>query len=321
MDELSWGMPVIFYLFLAGMGAGALTVSASVLLRGRGGEFGGDHFNVARYGAFIAPFPVILGCFLLIFELGSFQAGHWFKWLNLYKTINLSPMSIGTWLLTLLIMVSLVYAYTFRPRGSQRGDRYSFLRRGAAWISVPLGIGVAVYTGVLLGSMPSRPFWNSPVLALLFLLSALSTGIAATLLARAIFGKRVRAIGSEGRRYHDSGYLLAATDLLLIGLELMAIFLFLMYAYLAVGDVRYAVSVVLFGGDLAMLFWFCVVLIGLLIPAVIELFYVTPRLLYQKAFAPPSWVEWLVPVSILFGGFMLRYVIVIAGQITGPVGI
>ena len=38
--ELFWGLPVIFYLFLAGVGAGALTVSSSVLLRGGGQERG-----------------------------------------------------------------------------------------------------------------------------------------------------------------------------------------------------------------------------------------------------------------------------------------
>ena len=35
-DELFWGVPVILYLFLAGMGAGATTVSASMLLRNSG---------------------------------------------------------------------------------------------------------------------------------------------------------------------------------------------------------------------------------------------------------------------------------------------
>ena len=94
-EELNWGLPVISYLFLAGLGAGALTVSASVLLRGGGGGFGGGHFTLARYGALVAPLPIMLGSGLLIFELGSFEAGHWFKWLNLYRTINLSPMSIG----------------------------------------------------------------------------------------------------------------------------------------------------------------------------------------------------------------------------------
>jgi len=115
-EELFWGFPVIAYLFLAGLGAGAGTVGASVLLRGPGGEFGSGYFALARYGALLAPIPVIIGCWLLIFELGSWQAGYWFKWLNLYKTINLSPMSIGTWLLTGFIGISLLYAYTFWPK-------------------------------------------------------------------------------------------------------------------------------------------------------------------------------------------------------------
>jgi formate-dependent nitrite reductase membrane component NrfD len=318
--DLYWGLPVIGYLFLAGVGAGALTVSASVLLRGGGGGFGGSHFAVARYGAFLAPLPVMVGSLLLVFELASFEVGHWFKWMNLYKTINLSPMSIGTWLLTAFIIVSLIYAYTFWPRDAAPGDRQDTLRKALAWISVPLGIATAVYTGVLLGAMPSRPFWNSPVVALLFLISSLSTGIAVILLFRALFHRKELDREAEQRFYH-SGYLLTASDTLLIGFELMAIFLFLMFAYLTVGDVRYAVSTILFGGSLATQFWFWVVLIGLVIPVLVELFYIIPKLLYHREFAAPRTVELVVPVAVLIGGFMLRYVVVVAGQITGPVGI
>jgi formate-dependent nitrite reductase membrane component NrfD len=318
--ELYWGFPVIWYLFLAGLGAGAGTVSASVFLRGGGGAFGGGHFTVARYGALIAPIPVIVGCLLLVFELGSFQAGHWFKWLNLYKTINLSPMSIGTWLLTAFILVSLPYAYTFWPKDAAPGDRFDALRKALAWISVPLGIGVAVYTGVLLGAMAARPFWNSPILALLFLISALSTGIAAIVLARAILHRRRFDVEAE-EQYHNSGYLLTASDVLLIGFEFMVVFLFIMFAYLTIGRVGEAMDVILFGGSLAPLFWLGFVVIGLAIPAAIELLYVVPRLLYQKAYAAPLGVEIVVPVAVLVGGFLLRYVVVVAGQVTGPVGI
>lgn len=317
--ELTWGLPVIWYLFLAGVGAGALTASASVLLRGGGGGFAGSHVEIARYGAFLAPLPVMVGCFLLIFELGTFEAGNWMRWLNLYKVVNLSPMSIGTWLLTFFIGVSMVYAYTFVPNAPFLGERQVPLRKLLAWIAVPLGIATAVYTGILLGAMPARPFWNSPILALLFLLSSISTGVALILLVRAILH---RAPAEEAKQaYTESDYLLTATDILLIGFELMVIFLFIMYAHLTIGNVKEAISVILPGGDLAPLFWFGVVLVGLLVPALIELYYVVPKLLYHRGFSAPRIVDIAVSGAVLFGGFLLRYVVVVAGQVTGPVGL
>ncbi len=317
--ELSWGLPVVWYLFLAGLGAGSLTASASVLLRGGGGGFGGAHVEIARYGAFLAPLPLIVGCLALIFELGTFEAGHWFRWINLYKVINLSPMSIGTWLLTFFIGVSLAYAYTFVPNAPFLGERQARLRKALAWVSVPLGIATAVYTGILLGAMPARPFWNSPILALLFLLSSISTGVALILLARGILHRGRSPEIEQARR--ESDYLLTATDVLLIGFELMVIFLFLMYAQLTIGGVKEAVAVILPGGDLAVLFWVGVVLIGLLIPALIELYYVVPKLVYHRGYNAPRIVDIAVSGAVLLGGFLLRYVVLVAGQVTGPVGI
>jgi formate-dependent nitrite reductase membrane component NrfD len=277
------------------------------------------HVEIARYGAFLAPLPLIVGCFALIFELGTFEAGHWFRWINLYKVINLSPMSIGTWLLTAFIGVSLAYAYTFVPSAPFLGERQVRLRKALAWVSVPLGISTAVYTGILLGAMPARPFWNSPILALLFLLSSISTGVALILLARGIL-HRTRSPETEQTR-RESDYLLTATDVMLIGFELMVIFLFIMYAQLTIGGVKEAVAVILPGGDLAVLFWVGVVLVGLLIPALIELYYVVPKLVYHRGFDSPRIVDIAVSGAVLLGGFLLRYVVLVAGQVTGPVGL
>jgi len=316
-EHTHWGLPVIGYLFLAGLGAGAYTVSGSVLLRGGAGGFGHQHFKLARYGALLAPIPVIIGSALLVLELGSFEVGNYFRFINLFLTINLSPMSIGSWLLGAFIVASLAYAYTFWAADSKPGDERDVLRRRLAWVGVPLGIGVAVYTGVLLGAMPARPFWNSPVLALLFLVSALSTGVAGILLLHAIFGGGETVKTGQG----ESNYILAASDTILIGFELLVVFLFVMFAHLTVGNVKEAVSVILAGGSLATLFWFGFVVLGLVLPVLIELKYVIPKLLYHREYAAPRGVELLVPVIVLIGGFLLRYVIVTAGQITGPVGL
>lgn len=310
MHELNWGLPVIAYLFLAGLGAGAVTVSGSVLLR-KGG-FGPSRFAVARAGALIGPLPVMLGTFLIVFELGQPLRA-----LNLFKLINLSPMSIGSWLLGVFIMLSTLYAMTYILPSSRPGDGLAPIRRALAWVCVPMGISVAIYTGVMLGAMPARPFWNSPILAGLFVLSALSGGVACIILA-GVFSRRTSKDPAVRADYEHSSYLLIASDALLLGIELLVIFLFLMFGHLTIGDVRYAMLAILPGGELAYLFWGLVVIGGLAIPFFIEIFQIMPRLLYGREFKTHVALEVVVPVAILVGGFALRYVIVVAGQITAP---
>ena len=331
--ELTWGLPVILYLFLAGVGAGAVTVSGSVLLRGADYD-GGPLFRLARYGALVGPVPVILGTILIIFELGR-----WDRALNLFKVINLSPMSIGSWFLGVFICTSLLYAIAFLPsfipQWGKLTKRMTPVLHLLAWVNVPLGIGVAVYTGILLGAMPSRPLWNSPILALLFVVSALSAGVAIIILTRALFHRKDPSVKAErrlirrreasvvrpGRRYYEIAYMLTSSDLLLIGFEMMVIFLFVMFAHLTIGNMKYAMAIILPGGEMAALFWIWVVLIGLVIPGLIELAYVFPKLIYHHEFKAHKGPEILISLAVLVGGFMLRYVIVIAGQLTGPMGI
>lgn len=317
MHELTWGLPVILYLFLGGMGAGAGAVSGSIFLRSGGGDLAGSSFRFARWGAMLAPVLVIIGTGMIVFELGSFQAGNYFRFINLFLTINLSPMSIGSWVLALFILVSLAYAYTFISLNAHPGDELQKLRKMLAWAMVPLGVGVALYTGILLGAMPARPFWNSPILAMLFLVSALSTGVAGILLVRALFGRK-QVVSKESFEHHS--YILGSSDMLLIGLEILVIFLFVMYAHLTIGNVEAAVSVIM-GGELTTLFWLGFVVLGLLLPAAIEMKYVMPTLLYQKQYAIPRTMEIVICALVLIGGFMLRYIVVIAGQVTGPTGI
>jgi formate-dependent nitrite reductase membrane component NrfD len=114
---------------------------------------------------------------------------------------------------------------------------------------------------------------------------------------------------------------LTASDTLLIGFELAVVFLFIMYAFLSVGSVTEAVTTTVLGGSLTTLFWVGFVLVGLIVPVLVELRYVIPRLLYQRAYAAHTGAEIAIPILVLVGGFLLRYVVVVAGQITYPVGI
>ena len=309
-DELYWGLPVVGYLFLAGVGAGAAVASAAVLLGA--GNVGSMRFTIARYGALIAPVPVILGTLFIIFELGRP-----FRALNLFKLINLSPMSIGSWVVGLFIVTSIAYALTYIPPSARFGDRLDRVRQVLAWLCLPLGFGLAVYTAILLGAMPARPFWNSPVIALLFVLSALSGGIASIILALAIFHRQPGAAADHEKSMH----LLGGTDAVLLLGELLVILFFLLFAQLSIGSIKQSVSVILLDGALAAPFWGLVVTLGILVPAGMELSKVVPGVIRGKPVRSPRAFEFMAAALILIGGFALRYVVVVAGQITGPVGI
>ena len=318
--ELIWGLPAISYYFLAGLGAGALITSTSLLLRGGPEQ---TYFRFARFGAFLAVPVVALGTGMLVMELGSFETGHWFRFINLYKVMTLSPMSVGSWLLLVYMVVATPYSLLFLVKGAHPDDKYQGLRQKLAWVCVPLGIGVAVYTGVLLGAMPSRPLWNSPIIAMLFLLSAISCGIAAVLLIDWVAGLYDSKTASTTylKERAESGYLLATTVTLLIGLQILVIFLFFMYAHLSVGDKRMAIRVFEIGGELSSLFWWGLVVVGLVIPGLIELVRVMPRLLYKRSYEHSGMAVFIVPVLIIVGGFLLRYVIVVGGQISRLAGL
>lgn len=326
-QELVWGLPVILYLFLAGLGSGALVTSTSLLLRGGPEQ---TYFKLARYGALLSVPLVGIGTAFLVLELGSFQTGHWFKWINLYKTINLSPMSIGSWFLLFYFFFAAAYTILFIAKDSGPNDKYQNMRQKLAWICLALGIGVAVYTGVLLGAMPSRPLWNSPILAMLFLVSSISTGIAVVMLMDLLAPKLgldslASKLGWDNSKDHqqhtESCYLLASTDTLLITFEFAVILLFFMYAHLSVGNSKAAIAVFEAGGELASSFWFGMVLFGLLIPLTVETFKIIPRLLYKGEYSHEGLVIWVVPILVIVGGFLLRYVIVVGGQIARFAGL
>ncbi|MFQ5938107.1 MAG: NrfD/PsrC family molybdoenzyme membrane anchor subunit [Acidiferrobacterales bacterium] len=315
--ELYWGWSIVVHFFLVGLSAGALITSAYLLLRG---GRAGTYFQVARYGAFVAPIPVILDGIVVVTELGSFQAGHWFKFLNLYTTVTASPMSIGAWLVVLFIVLSLVYAYTFLAKDAAPGDRFDTLRRTMAWVGMPLAIAVGFYPGMILSVMQSRPLWNSSVLPIVFVLSALSMGIACIVLARILTPMKAGDTKAESE-YRTNNYVLTTSNVVVLSTVLLLVFLFAMLAQRAVGGVSEAISVILTGGGLAMAFWLGVVVIGLLVPIIVGLVSVFPRLIQGKEYAVSRAVEVIVPIAVLIGAFILRYVMVVAGQITGPVGI
>lgn len=317
-----WNVLIVIYLFTAGVSAGAFVVSGLATYLG-----GARYKRISRIGALLAPWPLMFGLAMLVFDLTKpFQ--FWWLFLTVQWT---SPMSIGSWLLTGFSILSLVYFVLWIPR-AYRGllrvphrfadvfaprrwrpmtrDMVGTGRRMVAAVGFPVGLGVAMYTGVLLGAIPARPFWNTPMVAQLFLFSALSTGAATVLLVAALIPPL------EGKdRLHHERHFLVSVDAALIVFEIFIIVPFFLHQALNTWSSAESVDLIV-GGPFTSLFWVGVILLGLLIPLAIEGFELFPVIWKDAAVKYSRVWGGASALLVLVGGFLLRFVFVYAGQVS-----
>ena len=284
MREPAWGLLIVVYLFAGGLSAGAMMISAAALLVGRGDR----SQRIARVGALCAPLPVIVGTALLVFDLGR----PFFFWKLFVAFRPASVMWIGSWLLAVFSLLSVAYAYLHLPERWQRwpSSDAAVWRRRLAIAGLPLGVAVAVYTAVLLGVLVARPLWNTPLLSMLFLVSALSSAAGMLMLLVP----------------PDEQHRLSTADVALLGVELAVMAALLVFGTQSTPSVHDAIRV-LAGGQQAALFWLGVILLGLVVPLGVETA-VTRRTPYG------GHLTVIAASLVVFGGFLLRYVIVYAGQ-------
>jgi len=301
MTQPEWGLLIVVYLFLGGLSAGALVISGLANYLGRQ-----EHYTeLARVGALVAPFPVLLGTLFLVFDLGR-PPMFWKLFLAFEPE---SPMWVGTWLLTLFSIVSLAYADLFLPQRLRlwKPSSPQLWKNALAAAGLPIGVGVGIYTGVLLGAVPARPFWNTPMVAQLFLFSALSTAAALMMILVPRFSTAAEA--EEDRK------LLVSADILFILLELFIIVPYIIHAELSTLSARQSLNLIL-GGPYTGMFWLGVIVLGLLTPLATEVLELAPTLARRTAFRPHRLIEVAAGILVLLGGFLLRYVFVYAGQLS-----
>lgn len=309
-----WHGEVAGYLFLGGLVAGVMVLMGLSLLLRRGED--GAPAPRSRPLGFVAwTVPILL------------SVGMFFLWLDLENPWNAfrfylvfrltSPMSWGAWILLAIYPASLALAWRATPRSARDGvlgwlerrwspsARFPVLTRAAGrlgawvdrsdtaigWTNVVAGVGLGVYTGMLLGTMASRPLWNSAILGPLFLTSGMSTGAAYMLLYRLSDGERI---------------LLSRLDMGLILAELALLSVWLI-GLLSGGGAHRAAAHAVLGGPWTAAFWTLVVGMGLVAPFLAEW-------MEQRGGHVPGR---LAAVLVLGGGFALRWVIVYAGQHVG----
>jgi formate-dependent nitrite reductase membrane component NrfD len=312
MPKIEWGMLIVNYLFLGGLSAGLFFVSALATYLPQREE--ASYARIARYGAMMAPWPVAIGSLLLIFDLGSWQRSY-----KLFLHLRWqSPMSLGSWLLLVFTLLALAYFWAWLPdvprtalvarlRLPRALDRdLTASRPLLAAVGFPICLGVAIYTGVLLGAVQARPFWNTNLVAQLFLFSALSTGCAAVILAL-----------SASRKLLDAAQIqfLYTLDICLIVLEFFIVLPYILHGELSVEAVRTSLALIL-GGPYTFVFWVLFLGAGLLFPLVLEILEVSPALLSGQLLHHNRRLAGVTAALVILGGYLLRYVFVYAGQVS-----
>ena len=163
--EPIWSGIIACYLFLAGLGGGAFITSAFIRWR---------HPEAVRmrvYGHIIAPVAVIIGLVLLMFDATAGLQNP-LRFALLLSNFN-SVMTWGVVFLACFMVVSIIVLVMDILKKS--------VPRWLEIVGAVFGVCVAMYTGALLGVCKTFPLWNTALLPVLFLVSAMSAGAASVL--------------------------------------------------------------------------------------------------------------------------------------------
>jgi len=180
----------------------------------------------------------------------------------------------------------------------------------AGW-GIPVSLGVGIYTGVLLGALNARPFWNNPMLPFLFLLSAMKTGAAAICFAGCVLGDPGKISKEE---METNKFMIHTIDFTLMVFSIIAVFLFIMGLYMSPRSSVEGAHLIM-GGDYTFLFWAVAVGVGILLPMALETYELIPHFIKRtKLKEHKPWISGITATSVLLGGFILRYVVVYADQ-------
>jgi protein NrfD len=288
-----WHWHIPLYLFFGGLAAGILFFAALYTILGKE-----DRYPAAvKLAPFITPVILVAGLIALFFDLNN-KPMFW----RLYTTIRLeSPMSWGAWTLMVVTPASMIWcALNIREIFPKWDWKFDWIIRleewikgykiHLAWVLLIFSVILGIYTGILLSAFNARPLWNSSIMGPLFLASGLSTGAAFIMLVS---------------RSHAERIMFSKIDLMLIGIELFLI-VHLFMGLLASTQVQIDAAMLFLGGPYTAAFWVLVVLMGMLIPALLEV-------LELRKFRVPVLIPGLL---VLFGGLMLRFIITYAGQVS-----
>jgi formate-dependent nitrite reductase membrane component NrfD len=314
-----WGIGVAIYLFLGGLGGAMifLAVANKMLLKR-------EDPSMYAWSTIIGIILVNLGALFLLMDMfiwDSFWHGHIFE---IFKVIyalfgaavfngNLHPwIQIGALTIAISSGVGLLWALAMADRAAILKDIPIVVKIAnilkpfegvLGWILLIFSTVLAFYTGFLLSVAPSIPSWSHPLLPVLFFISALSTGTAWYMLWT-YFAKGKDEKTQEVRK--KIAYQVEWADIVLIGLELLAILAYFNYLYYANAGGKYVFNLMI--NDIGFIGLFLI--LGLIVPWLLELIVAVKH--SYKILIP------IAAILVIFGGFLLRYYILHYGIYAYP---
>jgi formate-dependent nitrite reductase membrane component NrfD len=304
LKSSDWPFLIDLYFFLGGLAGGAFVIATIAnLLDGR------RYADIVRIGYYVA-FLALLPCpLLLIVDLGyptrflhmlmvskpSTAIGMGTLTAGPFHLKLFSPMNVGAWGLLLFGLCTFLCALDvfLTDRG---GRSMTGLRTAAGVIGAVLGFFIAAYPGVLLGATARPLFVSAHWLGAIFLAVSAATGGAAIALILTV----LRGVSAR----EQVTRVLRVTSIALV-VELIALILFVISTKM-VGSARISAALgQLLAGPYSVPFWVGAVIVGVVAPLVL--------LRGAARTGAPAMVA-LVSVLVLVGGFLVKYVLIVAGQ-------
>jgi len=282
-NNVPWGMPIVFLIYLIGLSAGSLILSSLTYV------FGREEFRpIARAAVFLA-IVLILGALIFIaVDLGRPEK-FWRLFMFFYMNNMTSMFAINGVLYGGYFTISLFYLGIILANQKR-------VAKIMGTVAVFWAILVHMGTGAIFGFIAAREAWFSPIKPLEFLAAALTSGVAllivAVVLTLKLSGRAVKKemVTSLGR--------------------LLVVFIIILLALIIVDKLTHFYSpergatVYMLAGYYSWIFWGFQIGMGAVIPLVIL---ANPRL--------NQTVRWIfiASVSVVIGVFFERYYLVIPG--------
>jgi len=297
MAEISWGILLAAYIFVGGLAGGAFMIAALADL------FGKEKFKeLAKAGTYVSIVSIIVGLVFLVLDLGRFKVDP-LGILNAFIHFPTSIMSVGTWIISALTVMALLTAVLWIFHGLE------IVRKLLGIVGFVLGASTTAYTGLLLAFSRGRPFWASPFLPWTFIISGSLTGLAMSLLLIPLIALVMPRFSTDFKELVDDKQRFA--DVLVGSQKYVLAMIIVEMGLVLIEIVTGHFGALLTLGGLSMLF-FVYIVFGLILPLGVAYFILKGKYIGKELQVPISMLSF---IFILVGGFLLRYVILTAGQL------